>query len=853
MEIRRGRRPADNNVQDVLSTIDNYQSGAVRALAQDPPQNSSDAQRNGVPVQVKYALHFRVDASEREVVLLTITDSGTTGLDGLMLTLAELEKRERAEGQLVIEQGENWAAWEAMRYTKAGEDKLGSRGQGKYAYLYHSAHPGPGNDDDPDAEPKNNWRMVILYDTLLPSGEYRLGVRYHNPATQVIEPPYSDEEAHQVLREGYEDEAFLIPLGLEPLREVGSRIIIPFLSLEAREAFASNELHRWLRLGWWRQIQKGRLSISVDSGDGLVEEIGVPGHWSEMPWVRDEVSYFVREHVPLPDNGEGDNWNIKRLVLFHDDALRSEDHPGNPQEVGIQMLRGGQWITTIGASELSDYIPREYREGFRGFVEFDTSVEAALREIENPAHDGFNKRKWLFQDIGQTIRQLVEEFALERGWIDEDDQEPASSYDDLVREVAEMFVEPEPGPVPGEVKWSCRVSIGMLGSSRRVAWGESIHVSAECRRAPVADGGSVQFSAVLIGPDGVERPVFDDRGQRLSSRPGREFSSAGCDFGQLEVVHPGGGHPNLFGCAGRHVIAVVCTVAGKEVAKGRGVFYVEAEPPPPPRHPVALEIHARNGDQRSERFQDGDALSVNVTVRNYVTDRQVGELNIAVQERPYVLLREPVNIPCAVSEGQPESLVRSTTERIVRETDQGESVSIVLPQGSYEIRASFERPGEPPVSASVVIFVGDDNDEDDEGRLLPFEFVSDNSPDAPRWIYTPRAGAKARATLAWSDGNPVFEALAGASSNEYVRSIIIEGLIEWAIRDYEDRGDEGGLRLVADGIRRTAPELLGAMEDGIERLMGSVGASPDSRDVFEYGNAQRRLAAVMAHAMRQAS
>ena len=62
MDKREGRRVADNNVSDVLNTIDSYQSGSVRALAQDPPQNSADARRNGMKVEVAYRVHHREDA-----------------------------------------------------------------------------------------------------------------------------------------------------------------------------------------------------------------------------------------------------------------------------------------------------------------------------------------------------------------------------------------------------------------------------------------------------------------------------------------------------------------------------------------------------------------------------------------------------------------------------------------------------------------------------------------------------------------------------------------------------------------------------------------------------------------------
>jgi hypothetical protein len=56
---------------------------------------------------------------------------------------------------------------------------------------------------------------------------------------------------------------------------------------------------------------------------------------------------------------------------------------------------------------------------------------------------------------------------------------------------------------------------------------------------------------------------------------------------------------------------------------------------------------------------------------------------------------------------------------------------------------------------------------------------------------------------------------------------------------------------MTDGIRRAAPELLNEMEDRMERLKGVLGDSSGIRDVFEYGNAQRRLAAVMTLAMAQ--
>ena len=100
--------------------------------------------------------------------MLTVTDCNTSGLDGPALSLDDIRKRGNVLGR-----NDNWAAFEGMGYTKVDESALGSRGQGKAAFLYHSRLPQAGS--------FNQDRMMILYDTLLADGTYRLGVRYADP------------------------------------------------------------------------------------------------------------------------------------------------------------------------------------------------------------------------------------------------------------------------------------------------------------------------------------------------------------------------------------------------------------------------------------------------------------------------------------------------------------------------------------------------------------------------------------------------------------------------------------------------------------------------------------------------
>ena len=180
--------PPRNMVQEVRNIIEGYKMGPLLALAQDPVQNSYDAwhpSRIG-PVSVEYQLHRRTIEDRQQVHLLTITDWNTTGLRGPALSQNDLHRRAESTGYLQLEPQENWAAWEAMGYTKVGEDFLGSRGQGKASCLYHSRHPtGLRGPDGRVLE-----RMLILYYTLLEDGTYRLGVRLARPADNVLFPPY---------------------------------------------------------------------------------------------------------------------------------------------------------------------------------------------------------------------------------------------------------------------------------------------------------------------------------------------------------------------------------------------------------------------------------------------------------------------------------------------------------------------------------------------------------------------------------------------------------------------------------------------------------------------------------------
>ena len=349
---------AVNMVSQVQGIIEGYGMGPLRALAQEPVQNSKD-EKTGTKVRVEYGLHKRTTKDRNEYYPLTVTDSSTGGLKGPVLTQAQLDNRGHK-----LHDGENWAAFEGQCFTEKSGGDLGARGQGKSAFLYHS---------DPSSFLQDGReKALMLYDTLLENGECRMGVRYVKPNDTILSPPLYDDDARlAILVEHQVEDGLTISLGLEPLTE--TRIIVPFLKPSAVEAIRSGELQRWLQRCWWRAIQMQDVEIIITDEEGNSEAIRVPSCWSSEPWMKGGPR--TREHK---DVAVGDGLKIKRIVLYYEPKLKADEIRGySNQYQGVQLLRGQQWIETL---EVGDEVPPEHRGGFRGFAEFDRSLELVLKE-----------------------------------------------------------------------------------------------------------------------------------------------------------------------------------------------------------------------------------------------------------------------------------------------------------------------------------------------------------------------------------------------------------------------------------------------------------------------------------------
>jgi hypothetical protein len=791
-------------VQVVNNIIQGYSMGPLRALAQDPVQNALDARRAGShgSVRVEYRLLRRRLESGNTMHLLTVTDQNTTGLRGPVLSEQTLQERAATTGYLQLMPDENWAAWEAMGYTKTGEDALGSRGQGKACFLFHSRQPASVR--GPDGNQLE--RMMIIYDTLLEDGTYRMGFRLARPADQIMFPPYEGDEARHIIESSYESDSARIPLQLQPLSEIGSRIIVPFLSEEAVAGFRTGELSRWLERCWWRAIQKGELQILVVDASNRAVDVSAPSWWSDEPWRAATLTenIYVKSDVPLDSRSR---LKIKRIVLKHDDELQADEIEHLPSQYsGVQLFRHGQWIETLGAAEkYADYIPLQRRSGFRGFVEFDLPLERELRSEESPQHDAFRRRKVFVQQIDEQIKNAVRDFAEKRGWISSatTTEQQDSAAREVLDLVADTFLVP-PGS-PSSMIWKCNLELDYPhAGSARADWGETLrNISISCTHEPTAPRQQVTIILFLIKPDG-QRIEITHRDRRTTS------GSAGADFGDMTVVRRSSAdHPIAWPDPGKYQLRAECIVDGTVVVStGRNVF-VRVDPPDRATRDFGVDISANNISAQRERINSGEIIDVGITITNRTSavgnltvNVSLGSLLMADETQVHISGRAPGDVP------QSQLLQYRNIKIYTSPPEQPQAgIYVVLDSGIHHILADVKNPnGEIVAHAEKRIYVEVDPDSSSGG--LPYETLPfrDDNICRPMWELEPPIGQSTSWVLRYSLEHTTWKT-AAAGNQFHPTGITLFGtkfywaqthcaaMVEWALRLYRDQGDQGGFRL----------------------------------------------------------
>lgn len=772
-----------NMVTSVRNAIESYQMGPLRALAQEPVQNALD-EKSAPQVRVEYQLHVRSAPDGTPYYLLTITDSGTGGLKGPVLTPEQLDER-----GYKLNDGENWAAFEGQGFTEKSGGDLGNRGQGKSAFLYHSDPTAILND--------GRERNLILYDTLLADGEYRFGMRYAQPIDKIMSPPFYGDDARLTIMDEHTVETGLaVSLNLEPLTDTGARIIIPFATKGAIDAIHNRELHRWLQRCWWRAIQTKRLEIAVIDEHGDTELIRPPTWWESEPWTTPDANTHEFNDLPV-----GDGLTIKRIVVHYDPDLQADEIPHHPaQYAGVQLLRGQQWIQTINFRDY-DSIPAENRAGLRAFVEFDKRLEEALKDSEKPQHESFDGRFSYVAQVRQQVQQAINDFAALQGWgkpaktdqLSQQDQEHAADFlttfvNPPKTKTSQSNVQTELDTPPA-YQWHCSISGDFPDpASNRVDWGQSIgNIAATITVEPTPANRWARLSLEITAPGSQAPEIIQTKDVELSDVSNIE------QFGSFQIVK-GLPHQGQLSCAepGVYILKVHLTHAGQRVQSASKRIYVQTDPPTPPdKQPYAVSIKVENiSNPSGKRINSGDQILIHITAKNRTANAATLELTASLED---LLLcdKKVLNAPGTPAGDTPQVVtgVHQPLFLYIQIPSITAGQSMQLNPGKYVVRADLNVQGEQEPVANATHTILFEVSPAGQVPELPFELQAiEDEGSHPMWdlIHSPPD----QWTLQYHARNPIYRELPEqpktaskvAGRLSFITEVCACGLLEWALQ-----------------------------------------------------------------------
>jgi hypothetical protein len=698
--------------------------------------------------------------------------------------------------------------------------------------------------------------MIILYDTLLADGTYRLGARLARPDDVVLYPPYQGEEAKRIVKTMWTAwETCPIPLCLEPLSDVGTRVIVPYLSSEAVAAFRNGEMIRWLERCWWRAIQLGELRVTVTFDKGRTVTVDAPKWWRNEPWRQRTLPDNIQKSEDVRLEG-GSPLKIKRIVLYHQSGLSSDELPDiSSQYSGVQLLRHRQWIETLGAKEeFPDYIPRDKRAGFRGFVEFDQRLERELKQVESSQHDNFQRYRVFVRQIDLRTRDAVRQFAESQGWtaagveVEQDDR----GARDILNTVLETFL---PGTIPGRgrqptIAWECQLEVDFPRSdSSRIEWGEPLrNIAASCTHEPADRRRDIAFTLDVVAPNGQPTEIATRR--RVTTD-----GSAGVDFGDITIVPVAHGEREVSGSEpGKYRLRVVCRSEGQVAASAGRNVYIRTNPPPRTTRPFTVDIAVQNASASRLRINHGDVINVAVTIVNRTNDRADLALTASLES---LLLADSTHITIP---GRPEGdapasrMLRFPDIQVLTTTLDPEPSRgfVVLTPGRRFIRVDVcDSSGTVVANAAKTIFVEEDPEEGTAGAPFVIKGREADEP-YPVWELEPPSPQQSTWVLYYARKHPSYVAAAAADkhrpngtrlygTNQFWAETFCSAVVEWALMQFRDHGDQGGFSLLMPTASDSHDTLWERYQGKVEELMQSY------RDPLRCLTLQREVASLMLY------
>jgi hypothetical protein len=375
INLNETRSTVINWPNELKQIIDGYRSwhSISHGVQKDAVQNAWDARidrKDAHDWQIEFEL-----IETNDLNLFLFGDQGTTGLTGKVLTPDELEL------DLPIE--ERWGRFENVAFTKEPSEKaLGARGRGKFIFLGASKNRAR----TPDGKLIQN---LILYDTLRPDGEYRLGFRTITTTDSRIRAFHGNEAVDKL-------KDFTRGL-LEPLKTVGTRVIIMDPLDELVEDVKNGNFKKFIEETWWQIIKNYDAKILVKihkrrQRAGVLSRFRFPEKESKR------YKIWNKKNIKLPN---APTYLIKNLYIAYD---AEGNIPDGVQ--GISVQRGGMKVCSIPAR----YVDKTIANSIYGYVDFDESLEEKLREDEGPEHYSFDFKKIIPRLLKQFIEDECERF-----------------------------------------------------------------------------------------------------------------------------------------------------------------------------------------------------------------------------------------------------------------------------------------------------------------------------------------------------------------------------------------------------------------------------------------------------------
>lgn len=362
------RRTVRNWPEDVRAIVDGYRAHTVvpHAVQKDAIQNAWSAKKNRRGKGWGFTFEL-LEAKDRKFFIMT--DQGTTGLTGRVLTPEEYEMDLLGE--------ERWGRFEGVAFTQPrAERTLGSRGRGKFIFVGASKE------------------HTILYDTLRDDGSYRFGfrtvIRTESPVAA-----YDGEEGKQKLRE-------MTHNLIEPLSSVGTRVIIVSPVDELIEDLHNGQFLRYIGETWWEIILKYGATIKVKT-DGREQIATIPKEFD----LRDEDS---RKFKVRPKRNQRIPTSFREIRVKNLHLVYNVDKPVPEDIRGVAIQRDGMKICIIQPW----YLGREIAQRLYGYINFDADTEEALLEDEGIEHYSYDFRRSLPGAVKRFVEDEMMRFAQEK-------------------------------------------------------------------------------------------------------------------------------------------------------------------------------------------------------------------------------------------------------------------------------------------------------------------------------------------------------------------------------------------------------------------------------------------------------